>query len=293
MRRKAQAPHGTLAILQMEQWKKTAAEKSDFGFEITPADRWIQRWSPPTSFRAIREEMALSQDYHVMTPPHISLPLDHYLRHYDANRKTMRKGLRRYPDGRPDLRTVEGLYLAAHLALDVTAERPSSDASITETLAGLFVSVAAYQATLDRLGLTPADELNYIPYPGIRPPTADDLCRHTAACGITPWDVGQSLNAWARHFLASNDKSNKNGSDNGATPTTKIPLAVVGKVTPSDPVPPAETLAPTILTRAPASLAVSPHLIPLPAGEDMDLDTFETEEPGPPASVASDAAGEL
>ncbi|KAH9854347.1 hypothetical protein C2E23DRAFT_858503 [Lenzites betulinus] len=283
--RKALAPHGAIAVYQLIQWKQTAMEKKGYGFALAAPDRWLQQWEVPLWFVDQHDELRGSLDCHVMTPPTWHHPLIHWFRHYDANRTSMRKGFRRHPDGRPDLPSIEGLYLAALLALDEFSERIGPDMAVVNTLAGLLVSPAAYEATLARLQLEPGLDLHILPYDGPRPASADALCRHLAMCGLTPWDVRQSLSEWAAAYLASNGKSNRTSVET-PTPSPVVTSSPTSASTLDVNTPATE---PANMSALQGTTTVEPSNVPLPDGDDMDLD--EIASPGDDDSHSAPLSG--
>ncbi|KAH9851015.1 hypothetical protein C2E23DRAFT_860766 [Lenzites betulinus] len=268
---KTTATHGVIAVYQLIQWKHKASDKRSHGFPLTASDKWALTWSVPPWFIEQHDAIRASTEYHVMTPPAWDMPLIHWFRHYDANRKSMRKGLRRTTDGHPELRSLEGLFLATVLAVDPRDGHGTTDGHTVDLIAGLFVSPEAYQATLDRLQLEPALELHVTPFNGHRPAVADDLCKHASNCRLTAWDVRQALSEWAVNYLASNGKPAKALATTAAhpahTPRGGTPRADVDAPSNED-----TAEAPAYpLVNAPI-LPVDPFTVPLPDGDDMDLD---------------------
>lgn len=288
--RKATRPHGAIAVYQLLQWKRTAEEKKECGFDISAADKWAIQWTVPAWFVQQHDDLRASRELHVMTPPAWQHPLIHWFRHFDANRKSMRKGIRRFADGRPDLYSIEGLYLAATISLHGESDRAVPDASIVDILAGLLVSPAAYAATLTRLKIEPEFDLHVAPYQGPRPASADDVCRHLARCGLTTWDVQQSLSEWASAFLASNEKPNRVAIEAAVQPVSP-PTTTLTQELDTDVETPLSALAldehqnPDHLHSI--GLVVDPFNIPLPEGDDMDLDENALSDVGGNASPAS------
>ncbi|RDX39845.1 hypothetical protein OH76DRAFT_1490795 [Lentinus brumalis] len=201
--RMAESEGGAAAAWRMKQWRRAALKARDAGVALTQCESMAIEWSTPPWYKAEQDAIRSYHTYTLMTPPTAEHPFEHWQKHFQKNRETIRKGLRREADGSPNLATLEGLYLANLMFHETDKTRAVYRAATIARLAGLFVDPLAYQSSLERLDLEPAERLDFQPYTGPYPITLDLLCQHAAVCGITPWDVTNSFLVWAREHVGT------------------------------------------------------------------------------------------
>ncbi len=205
--RQAECEHCHLAVWKNKQWREDAQRKEPR--TRTAAENWLlENWTTPMWYKHERKDIWQNgKAYRGNTPPTYQHPVEHWFSYLATHRDAVRKGIRRLPDGKPDLRVLEGFLMTLLIARPDEEQRANNRTLIFNCLAGLCVDPAVYAAEVARLGLEPLDELSLKPYSGQYPPTAESICQHMSFCGIRPWDIQASLQAWAHEWLQATERA--------------------------------------------------------------------------------------
>ncbi len=205
--RQAECATCHLPVWRSKQWREEAQKKEPH--MRTAAEQWLlENWTTPMWYKDERKSIYQNgKPYRGNTPPNYLHPIDHWFGFFSNHRYAIRQGVRRLPDGKPDVEVLEGFLMATQIARPDEAERANNRKLIFERLAGLCADPAVYSAALDRLALEPMEDLSLKPYAGPYPPSADSICRHMSFCGIRAWDVQASFRAWAHEWLQATERA--------------------------------------------------------------------------------------
>ncbi|RPD63544.1 hypothetical protein L227DRAFT_608768 [Lentinus tigrinus ALCF2SS1-6] len=281
--RKADSPGGAPAVWALRQWQRAAIKARSMGQALSQCEAAVIEWAdPPQWYHREQQENRENRNYQPSTVPAAEHPFEHWQKYYGRYRHATRKGLRRNADGSPNINALEGLYLATRM-LHTDRARSVYQAKTMDKLAGLFIDPRAYQATLDRLDLESATDLDYLPYEGPYPASLSDLCQHAALCGITQWDVQYTFASWAQEVLGAKQ-------DTASVPAAQPPIvAPIEARLGEDEAP--EQAKPTGGAESPTSgntdvVPINPVNIPLPRDSDDD-DVVDVEMTGEPNEVTT------
>lgn len=275
--RKAEAEGGAASVWALRQWYRHAQKARDAGQALSQCEAYVLEWTVPQWYKAELDAMRGHRSYTLMMPPTSEHPFEHWHKHFQKNHETIRKGLRRNADGTPDLESLEGMYLANLMFHETSKARVVYRNRALEKLAAIFVDPHAYQATLDRFDLEPVEELSYQPYTGSYPASVEEVCRHAAICGITPWDVQHTFRVWAQTVIGTTHVAPAVADAPPVAQPTIVLATVVEDEAPAASAPgSADLSASSVITPA-----IDPASIPLPEDSDdgshiNDIDMAET-----------------